>query len=122
MDQHAEGATTMNASILRRDFLAGAAKGALFPVALRSASAFDAQPSRQTTPRERRARKHMVQAGSAAEIREAQKQGKMAVVWSVNGPPIVGQLEDRDDEIAKMLSGNFLRVLDANRPLREVRA
>ena len=45
-------------------------------------------------------RKHMVQAGSAAEIREARAQGRVAVVWSVNGPPIVGQLEDRDEELS----------------------
>jgi membrane dipeptidase len=45
-------------------------------------------------------RDHMVQAGSADEIHEARQQGKMAVVWSVNGPPIVGRLEDRDEELS----------------------
>ena len=45
-------------------------------------------------------RKHMVQAGLADEVREAHQQGKMAVVWSCNGPPIVGRLEDRDEELS----------------------
>ncbi|MEA3401578.1 MAG: membrane dipeptidase [Armatimonadota bacterium] len=45
-------------------------------------------------------RRHMVQAGSAEEVREAREQGKMAVVWSCNGPPIVGRLEDRDEELS----------------------
>jgi membrane dipeptidase len=42
----------------------------------------------------------IMQAGSVAEIREAEKAGKMAIVWSINGPPIVGKLEDPDEEFA----------------------
>ena len=45
-------------------------------------------------------RQAIVQAGSVAEIREAEKAGKMAIVWSVNGPPIVGKLEDPDEEFS----------------------
>ncbi len=45
-------------------------------------------------------RKYMVQAGSVDEVREAHQQGKMAVVWSVNGPPVAGRLEDRDEELS----------------------
>ena len=44
-------------------------------------------------------REHMVQAGSADEIREANEQGRTAIVWSCNGPPMVGRLEDHDEEI-----------------------
>ncbi|MDP6779903.1 MAG: membrane dipeptidase, partial [Candidatus Latescibacteria bacterium] len=44
-------------------------------------------------------RKWMVQAGSSDEIQEAREQGRMAVVWSVNGPPIAGKLIDRDEEL-----------------------
>lgn len=43
-------------------------------------------------------RKAIVQAGSAVEIREAEKSGRMAIIWSVNGPPIVGKLVDPDEE------------------------
>ena len=42
----------------------------------------------------------LVQAGSADEIQEARAQGKIAIVWSCNGPPIVGQLEDRREELS----------------------
>lgn len=41
----------------------------------------------------------LVQAGSADEIREACAQGKVAVIWSCNGPPITGKLEDRNEEL-----------------------
>lgn len=42
----------------------------------------------------------LVQAGSSEEIREADASGRTAVVWSVNGPPIVGRLEDPDEELS----------------------
>lgn len=42
----------------------------------------------------------LVQAGSVDEIREAQEGGKVAVVWSCNGPPIVGKMEDRHEELS----------------------
>ncbi|HRU05087.1 MAG TPA: membrane dipeptidase [Candidatus Brocadiia bacterium] len=42
----------------------------------------------------------LAQAGSADEIREIAASGRMAVVWSVNGPPIVGKLQDRDEELS----------------------
>jgi len=45
-------------------------------------------------------RKHMVQAGSADEVREAREAGRIAVIWSCNGPPIVGLLEDRTEELS----------------------
>lgn len=45
-------------------------------------------------------RKTLTQAGSAAEIREANMSGKLAIVWSVNGPPLVGQLQDLDEEMS----------------------
>ena len=45
-------------------------------------------------------RKHMFQAGSTDEIRMAKEQGRTAVIWSCNGPPIVGRLEDRDEELS----------------------
>ena len=45
-------------------------------------------------------RKHMFQAGSSDEIREAKQQGRTAVIWSVNGPPIAGRLEGLDEELS----------------------
>lgn len=42
----------------------------------------------------------LARAGSSAEIREAAASGRTAVVWSVNGPPIVGHLEDPDEELS----------------------
>lgn len=44
-------------------------------------------------------RKALMQAGSSAEVREAVAQGRVAVIWSVNGPPIVGKLSDPDEEL-----------------------
>ena len=45
-------------------------------------------------------RKYMVQAGSAEEVREAADEGKLAVVWSCNGPPLAGRLEDLYEELS----------------------
>ena len=45
-------------------------------------------------------RKTIAQAGSSQEIREIQERGAAAVVWSVNGPPIVGKLIERDEELS----------------------
>jgi len=45
-------------------------------------------------------RKDIFQAGTSDEIREAKTQGRTAIIWSVNGPPIVGRLEDRDEELS----------------------
>ena len=42
----------------------------------------------------------IAQAGSVDEIRELNERGITAVVWSINGPPIVGRLEDRDEELS----------------------
>jgi len=41
----------------------------------------------------------IAQAGSVDEIREISASGRTAVVWSVNGPPIPGLLEDADEEL-----------------------
>jgi len=45
-------------------------------------------------------RKLIAQAGSSEEIREISASGRTAVVWSVNGPPIAGLLEDGDEELS----------------------
>lgn len=45
-------------------------------------------------------RKHLVQAGSVPEVHEAAQAGRIAVIWSCNGPPIVGRLEDRAEELS----------------------
>ena len=44
-------------------------------------------------------RKAIAQAGSSEEIQELRGQGTAAVVWGVNGPPIVGKLVDHDEEV-----------------------
>ncbi|MBM3891884.1 MAG: hypothetical protein FJ388_22450, partial [Verrucomicrobia bacterium] len=45
-------------------------------------------------------RNTLVQVGSSAEMREAAAQRRVGVLWSVNGPPIVGQLSDPDEELS----------------------
>ena len=45
-------------------------------------------------------RKVMGQVGSADEIRELNAQGRMAVLWSINGPPITGKLISADEELS----------------------
>lgn len=45
-------------------------------------------------------RKYLVQAGSVEEIQEANEAGRIAVIWSCNGPPVVGRLEDRAEELS----------------------
>lgn len=45
-------------------------------------------------------RQTLVQVGSRAEVREAAAQGRVGVIWSVNGPPIVGKLADPDEELS----------------------
>ena len=45
-------------------------------------------------------RRTIGQAGSRDEIEEIAAQGRTAVVWSVNGPPVVGKLVDRDEELS----------------------
>ncbi len=42
----------------------------------------------------------LTQAGSSREVAEAAAQGRTAVIWSVNGPPIVGKLADPDEELS----------------------
>lgn len=44
-------------------------------------------------------RQTIVQVGSSDEIREAAAQGRTGVIWSVNGPPVVGKLADPDEEL-----------------------
>lgn len=44
-------------------------------------------------------RKRLAQAGSVDEVREAAQSGRTAVIWSVNGPPLVGHLNDPDEEL-----------------------
>jgi membrane dipeptidase len=41
----------------------------------------------------------IAQAGSPEEIKRVNDEGKTAVVWSVNGPPIVGELQDLEQEL-----------------------
>ena len=45
-------------------------------------------------------RERIFQAGSAEEVRQAKQQGRTAVIWSVNGPPLPGLLEDLDEELS----------------------
>ena len=45
-------------------------------------------------------RKHVRQVGSTDEMREAQADGCVGIIWSINGPPTVGRLEDRDEELS----------------------
>jgi membrane dipeptidase len=45
-------------------------------------------------------RKTITQVGSATEAREVAAQGRTGVIWSVNGPPIVGKLADPDEELS----------------------
>ena len=40
------------------------------------------------------------QAGSTDEIEAVNREGKTAVVWSVNGPPLAGELQDLEQELA----------------------
>ena len=47
----------------------------------------------------RKFRDTMAQAGSADDILEINKEGKIAVVFSVNGPPIVGELQELEQEL-----------------------
>ncbi len=44
-------------------------------------------------------RQRLAQAGSADEVREAVQSNRTAIIWSVNGPPIVGSLRDPDEEL-----------------------
>lgn len=41
----------------------------------------------------------IAQAGSPEEIARVNAEGKVAVVWSVNGPPIAGELQDLEQEL-----------------------
>lgn len=41
----------------------------------------------------------IAQAGSLEEIARVNDEGKIAVIWSVNGPPIVGELQDLEQEL-----------------------
>ena len=40
------------------------------------------------------------QAGSPEEIEAVNRDGKTAVIWSVNGPPLAGELQDLEQELA----------------------
>ena len=42
----------------------------------------------------------IAQAGSVEEIREINDSGRIAVVWSINGPPIVGELQSLEQELS----------------------
>ncbi len=50
--------------------------------------------------RQRTFRNTVVQAGSVEEIAEANAAGKVAIVWSMNSPPMVGELQDLDQELS----------------------
>jgi microsomal dipeptidase-like Zn-dependent dipeptidase len=133
MDQYAEGVTTMSTSILCRDFFAGAAKGALSLVGVDHAAMgtdtccqADWPEGASSYPNTRfstrwwgnwNERNHPLSGKSD----EAARGSLACTSW----PPFAVGLVMRgyrDDEIAKILSGNFLRVLEANQPLRQVRA
>ena len=42
----------------------------------------------------------IAQAGSPEEIKEINDSGRIAVVWSINGPPIVGELQSGEQELS----------------------
>ena len=42
----------------------------------------------------------IAQAGSPEEIKEINDSGRMAIVWSINGPPIVGELQSLEQELS----------------------
>jgi len=42
----------------------------------------------------------IAQAGSPQEIREINDSGRVAVIWSINGPPIVGELQAPEQELS----------------------
>ena len=44
-------------------------------------------------------RRHLVQAGSVAQMRQAREEGRFFVVWSVNGPPCPGHMADAEEEL-----------------------
>ena len=44
----------------------------------------------------------IAQAGSPEEIKAINDEGKVAVIWSVNGPPIVGELQDLEQELSRI--------------------
>ena len=41
----------------------------------------------------------IAQAGNTSDIKRINDEGKIAVVWSVNGPPVVGEMEDGNTEL-----------------------
>jgi membrane dipeptidase len=44
----------------------------------------------------------IAQAGSPEEIKAVNNEGKIAVVWSVNGPPLAGELQNLQDEFVRI--------------------
>ena len=42
------------------------------------------------------------QAGSTEDIKAINDEGKIAVVWSVNGPPLAGELQDLEQELSRV--------------------
>ena len=44
----------------------------------------------------------IAQAGSPEEIKAINQEGKIALIWSVNGPPIVGELQDLEQELSRI--------------------
>lgn len=55
-------------------------------------------------------RNTLVQAGSVEEIAEANAAGKVAVVWSINGPPLAGELQELDQELSWIDTWYYLGV------------
>lgn len=45
-------------------------------------------------------RNTLVHAGSVDEIKEAAKSGRVAVIWSVNGPPLPGEIQELEQEMS----------------------
>ncbi len=52
----------------------------------------------------------IAQAGSPEEIREINDSGRIAVVWSVNGPPLAGELQDLEQEMSRINDWRHLGV------------
>ncbi len=50
--------------------------------------------------RQRTFRNTVVQVGTVEEIAEANAAGKVAIVWSMNSPPMVGELQELDQELS----------------------
>ncbi len=60
--------------------------------------------------RQRAFRHTIAQAGSVEEIAEANAAGKIAIIWSINSPPTVGELQELDQELSWIDTYYYLGV------------